>query len=394
MIEWLLLGSLTALVFWVVWRAHFRAVGPDDVSSQAAARLIWQGRLQDLNKRREELTEAAYQAELDRIRAGVLADAGSEDRAHSQGPFVIALALSLVAIFGSAIWGYQQFGGMEQVRYTLDGQQLQDDLDRADSLEQAIALVSASLERFNTPERFFLLGQLFEQGGRVAEAYTAFAKARELAELDALYADVVPEFLAWEAQTLLFSDNSQVDRAASIAQRSLALDPEQTVALGVMGVVGFERRDFALAAEHWERLLALTPMDSPDRVVIAQGLTAAREALGEGGPTLKLVVEASPTVSLDPNTPVFVYARTGASEPAPLVVARVRFGDLPTRLVLSDAMRMGPMGGLGDADTVEVIARAAVSGAVAPKAGDWQGLVGGVSVQDGEVTRIVIDTVL
>ncbi|QGG80041.1 hypothetical protein GH975_05395 [Litorivicinus lipolyticus] len=394
MIEWGLLGALTVLVFWTVWRAHFTTLGADDVSSMAAARVIWQNRLADLKQRRDELTPRRYALELDRIRAGVLADSGDGERVDAQGPKVVALALSLVAVFGATLWGYQQFGGMNQVRYTLDGQALQGELDRAESLEQAIGLVEDSLNRFDSPERYFLLGQLHEQGGALADAHRQFSRARELAELDVQYEPVLSEFLAWEAQTLLFSDRDQVERVAALAERALTLNAEETVALGVMGVLGFELRDFEMAAEYWQRLLALTPADSPDRAVIAQGLAAAREALGQGGPSLKLVIERQPELVVDPNTPVFVYARMAPDQPAPLVVARVRFGDLPTRLVLTDEMRMGPMGGLAGNDRVEVVARVALGGTVAPQAGDWQGSVADVEIAADTVTRVVIDTPL
>lgn len=89
-----------------------------------------------------------------------------------------------------------------------------------------------------------------------------------------------------------------------------------------------------------------------------------------------------------------VYARLGPEQPAPLVVGRISFGDLPLQMVLTDDMRMGPMGGLSGQSSVEVVARVAVSGTVAPQAGDWQGSVAPVDPTAGSMIQLTIDQAL
>lgn len=85
---------------------------------------------------------------------------------------------------GTTYWGYQTYGGLDDVRYAVDDRELRQQLDQATELDQAIDIVQAGIDRFAAPERFYLLGQLLEQTGDLAAAYTAYSRARELAELD------------------------------------------------------------------------------------------------------------------------------------------------------------------------------------------------------------------
>ena len=391
MIEWLILASILVVLFYALWRAHVARVAPDNVDARQAAVSIWQSRVSELAKR-DDLSDAERSRELDRLRAGVLADAGQQTTATQMGPRSLGLLLSIALIMVTAFMGYQQLGGLQQVQLTVDAQQLQDELDQAESLEQAIAVVQAGIDRHPLPERFYTLGQMQEQAGDLGAAYQAYRSARERGELDVVYQEALPEFLAAEAQALLFSDRSQSELAVSLAGRALGLDQENTMALGVLGVAAFDAQNFADAERYWSQLLALVPPQSADAQAIRQGLMLAREALGQSQPAIDLQI-AKPGIDAPADTPVFVYARISQEQPTPMVVARVLLGDLPLALRLTNDMRMGPMQGLPAQGEVEVVARLSLSGSVAPAPGDWQGIARGVSTADGQAS-IQIDTAL
>lgn len=391
MIEWIVIATILVVLFYTLWRAHVARVAPDEVDARQAALVIWKGRAAELAKR-DDLTPEQRDRELDRLRAGVLADAGEQTRVSEMGPRSLGFLLSLGLLMVTALVGYQQLGGMTQVQLTLDARTLQADLDQSESLEDAIDIVQAAIERHALPERYYTLGQLFEQAGDLASAYEAYRSARERGELDQIYAEALPEFLSAEAQALLFSDRSQSDLAISLAGRSLSLDENNTIALGVLGVAAFDAQNFADAERYWSRLLALIPMESPDYQAILQGLEMARAALGQPVPSITLRV-AAPNVDAPAQTPVFIYARASADVPTPLVVARVELGQLPLEITLNNQYRMGPMAGLPAQGQVEVVARVSLSGGVAPARGDWEGVARGVSTAQGQAT-LAIDTQL
>lgn len=391
MIEWVILASILVVLFYSLWRAHVARVAPDNVDARQAALSIWQTRAAELAQR-EDLSEPERQRELDRLRAGVLADAGQQSAASQMGPRSLGLMLSIALILVTAWVGYQQLGGLTQVQLTLDSQQLQSELDQAQSLDEAIAVMQAGIQRHELPERYYSLGQLLEQSGDLAGAYQAYRSARERGELDAVYQQALPEFLAAEAQALLFSDRTQIDLATQLAGRALAAQETNTMALGVLGVAAFDQQNYADAERYWARLLELVPADSADYQAIEQGLRIARQAMGISPPQIQVDL-LRPPLDVPPQTPVFVYARISEQQPTPMVVARVLFDELPMQLVLTNEMRMGPMAGLPVQSQVEVVARLALSGGVVPAPGDWQGVASNVSTDNGRV-QLAIDNPL
>lgn len=391
MIEWVILASILVVLFYSLWRAHVARVAPDNVDARQAALSIWQTRAAELAQR-EDLSEPERQRELDRLRAGVLADAGQQSAASQMGPRSLGLMLSIALILVTAWVGYQQLGGLTQVQLTLDSQQLQGELDQAQSLDEAIAVMQAGIQRHELPERYYSLGQLLEQSGDLAGAYQAYRSARERGELDAVYQQALPEFLAAEAQALLFSDRTQIDLATQLAGRALAAQETNTMALGVLGVAAFDQQNYADAERYWARLLELVPADSADYQAIEQGLRIARQAMGISPPQIQVNL-LRPPLDVPPQTPVFVYARISEQQPTPMVVARVLFDELPMQLVLTNEMRMGPMAGLPVKSQVEVVARLALSGGVVPAPGDWQGVASNVSTDNGRV-QLAIDNPL
>lgn len=391
MIEWIIIAVILVVLFYSLWRAHVARVAPDDIDARQAALVIWKGRAAELAKR-DDLTQEQRDRELDRLRAGVLADAGGQTRVSEMGPRSLGFLLSLGLMLITALVGYQQLGGMTQVQLTVDSRALQAELDQSESLDQAIDIVQAAIERHQLPERYYTLGQLLEQSGDLAAAYQAYRSARERGELDQIYTEALPEFLAAEAQALMFSDRTQAEQAVALAGRSLSLDEDNTIALGILGVAAFDQQNYADAERYWSRLLALVPVDSPDYQAIFQGLEMARSAMGQPTPKITLRV-AAPDVDAPADTSVFIYARISEQVPTPMVVARVELGQLPLELTLDNQYRMGPMAGLPSDGQVEVVARVSLSGGVAPAPGDWQGVATNVSTRDGQAT-VSIDTQL
>ena len=92
-----------------------------------------------------------------------------------------------------------------------------------------------------------------------------------------------------------------------------------------------------------------------------------RVSLGEG-------------VRLPATTTVFLIVRPANGSPMPLAVKRFALSDLPAEVTLSDADAMMPGRSISGAGSVEIIARASVSGNVKAEPGDYEARSGALRV--------------
>jgi cytochrome c-type biogenesis protein CcmH len=98
---------------------------------------------------------------------------------------------------------------------------------------------------------------------------------------------------------------------------------------------------------------------------------------------------------VEPENTVFVLARAVNGQPMPLAVQRLQVKDLPTQVVLSDAMAMTPEFTLSSAGQVELLARVSISGQPQAQPGDLQGRLQPVNVSSQEASiELVIDQVI
>ncbi|HEY6599992.1 MAG TPA: hypothetical protein VIZ30_11785, partial [Pseudomonadales bacterium] len=87
-------------------------------------------------------------------------------------------------------------------------------------------------------------------------------------------------------------------------------------------------------------------------------------------------------VHLPPATTVFLIVRPSDGTPMPLAVKRLTVADLPTVVTLSDSDSMVPGRSLSGAGSVEIVARAAVSGNVKAEPGDYEARSGAMRIAD------------
>jgi cytochrome c-type biogenesis protein CcmH len=105
-------------------------------------------------------------------------------------------------------------------------------------------------------EGWIMLGRSYvalNEFDKAAKAYaSAVARAGDDAALLADYADA-----------LAMAQGRRLEgEPEKIIQRALAIDPQNMKALALAGSAAFEKRDFAVAIQHWERLLKFAPEGS------------------------------------------------------------------------------------------------------------------------------------
>ena len=203
-----------------------------------------------------------------------------------------------------------------------------------------------------------------------------------------------PAVLAQYAQALyLSSDRTLTVKVRALADKALAINPQQTTVLGMMGIASFEQGDFLQAINYWQRLLPMLGPVSPNRQMITAGINQAKVLLGESGVevAVKSAADAQSTVSLqvrvamgeginvDKGASVYVYARAIAGPRMPLAVAKMKVADLPTTVTLDDSMAMAPSFKLSGFEQIELVARVSRNGIANRGPGDIEGLFGPVN---------------
>ena len=394
---WLIGVALAALVLaWVLWPLRSRRPRAP-VSRQAANVSIYRDQLRELEAdlAAGTLAQADYERSRAEVEARLLQDVRGPDatvpleRRSTRGT---ALALG-AAIPVVALAVYLMVGNpatlSRQIDHGATVQQLESMVER---------LAARMRENLDDVQGWQLLGRSYAALGRFKESADAYAQAALRAPRDA-------QLLVDFADALAMARGQRLEgEPEKLVQRALEIDPQNPKGLALAGTAAFERKDFAKAAEYWERMLPLVPADSEDARVIRQNVAEARSLAGQAPPGTAaeaasgalrgtVFLSAQLKAEVAPDDVVFVFARAAEGPPMPLAVARTRVRDLPYEFRLDDSMAMTPAMKLSAFPRVVVGARVSKSGNATPQPGDLQGASAPVPNDFGEV-RVVIDRVV
>ncbi|MEZ5523915.1 MAG: c-type cytochrome biogenesis protein CcmI [Pseudomonadales bacterium] len=399
---WLLAGLLLLATLLFLWwpvlmrRRHIRAVSRQDLNVQAFESQVLDLQV-DLEAGRIEVSQfEALKAELERNLLGDVAQAEKREPGHDsrKGFGVTAVVLSIAVLF-SGLGLYLNLGSSGTLQQMAEQQTLVQKLSTLPP-EQSLALLEQ--EAADNPERsdvWYALANFYYQQGRLADTRRAYDRLLELVGEE-------PSLLAEYAQSLFFLNNNRVDDIGrQVIERTLKVDPRNVRALGLLGIDAFEHELYAQAVTAWQMALDLAP-NAPGAESLRQGIVRARELQGEqpeatAGARLKLMVSLDEKLAsqVEPENTVFVLARAVNGQPMPLAVQRLQVKDLPTQVVLSDAMAMTPEFTLSSAGQVELLARVSISGQPQAQPGDLQGRLQPVNVSSQEASiELVIDQVI
>lgn len=280
-------------------------------------------------------------------------------------------------------------------------------------------------------EGWVMLARTYYSRNRHAEAAKAFARAVELVPGNA-------DLLADYADALGATQGGLAGKPEELIRQALAADPTQWKALALAGTIAFDRKDYAQAVAHWERLKATVPPTAPIAQSIDASIAEARQlgglppaaappaaALAPKAPSASIVAPsasatapartagASPgagaapgagiagTVKLAPvlvgsaapTDTVYIFARPAQGAKTPLAILKRQVKDLPAAFALDDTMAMSPEFALSNFAEVVVGARISRSGNAMPQSGDLEGLSAPVRIGTTGLA-VVIDRTL
>ncbi|MBT4523127.1 MAG: hypothetical protein HOC23_24255 [Halieaceae bacterium] len=325
---------------------------------------------------------------------------------HGARPLPVWLLLPLIAAGSSTLYYY--LGAAPDVAISRQLEALTED----STGQQMGALIEAVEQRFaQRPGNLHyssILGRHYMEQEEYSRASALYRNLARQAPGDS-------QALAYAAQAeYLATGRELTERVETLAERALAIDPQQRTVLGLMGMASFEHGRFSQAIEYWERLLALMSGDSESARMIASVIERARQQLGSEGVELVAEVESglpsahpqanSPKNSLQtspgkatagvttpgvtvrvglpegasvsPADTVFVFARNALSDSRmPIAVRRETADRLPLTLRLDDSNSMAGQK-ISQAESIIVLVQVSPDGGVGEANATWLGQVG------------------
>lgn len=267
---------LTLLVVaWVV-RPLLRPAPQAGVSSQRLNAAIYRDQLQTLERdlARGAISAADYEATQDELQLRLLDDteeSAPARQAHSatfwtarRTAAAIALLLPLGA--GGMYWWLGAPAAIDPVA----SQNVND--------EQIVKMVDGLAARLkanpDNPKGWAMLARSYKAMGRLQEAQEAYAKAGPLIETD-------PDLLVDYADLLAARAGDSLEgQPLVLINKALALNPLHPMSLMLAGNAAYRQGNFAVAVNHWEKLLSVLEPGSPDAQQIETDIAEARAKAG------------------------------------------------------------------------------------------------------------------
>ena len=351
-----------------------RVIGDDKAQHRQAQRDFYRQRQRELlNDREMGLISEEQMAELNAELDKQLLEENAEFSARagiSRGP-VLWLSLLLLPALALPLYDYLGYRldyrllDVQQQLFAAD-QPSEDDLRRFEALVDDILV-----RRPENAELLMTMASIRRQQGNYAEAAKYYERLLDLFPQDA-------DILAQLAQARYLSANRVIDaQTRSLLERSLAVNPQQGTALGVLGIDAFAAGDYLNAITYWQRLQMGLDPQTGEAMVIAAGLNEAKRLAIETGAIegLQLSVDIAPALGDFPNGVLFVVVREPSGSPMPVAAVRlpVRAGTAAFPLTVyvtdSDVIRQGTT--LSDFDSLRVSAHISVKGVAMRSPGDW-----------------------
>lgn len=349
--------------------------------------------------------------------AAAPAPAAASAPAVKHSPRLIAGLAGFAVLF--AIGGYAWLGNPEGIKTAPATGPVAAAVAPDDAASSAHAMTMGQIEgmvaslaerlksRPDDAEGWLMLGRSQAVLGKFDLAIPAYRKVLALQPKNA-------QALADLADALAMTQGQRFDgEPAKLVNEALAAEPDNLKALSIAGTIAFDKKDYAAAAAHWERVVKvagsrgdmadsdlakqaranldearqlaglppLAPPATPTANTAPTAATPAANPLTAGRESVAGRVELAPALAARaaPDDTVFIFARPAAGARMPLAILKKRVRDLPVDFTLDDSMAMSPAARLSGASQVVVGARVSKSGQAMPQPGDLEGLSAAVA---------------
>lgn len=328
----------------------------------------------------------------------------------SARPSTLLIAVcSVLIVVGSGLL-YNQLGASNDLAIT---ELLRVSTTSEYKRENAVELVERlNVQVIKTPEdveAWYLIGRINFELGQYDEAVLGFSSV--LQHLPEEAKEDQAAAMAQLAQAQFFANDRKLDKATeSLLLATLELNPDESTALGLLGVSAYDKRDYPLAVKYWQKLLSFMAPNNPNAMAITGGIDKAISQMDaqqkqqyeqdlltatQAGASIVVTVDVSEDMrkQLPKNADLFVLAKAKSGPPMPLAVKRLNTSSWPITVTLDDSLAMMPSLKLSNFNEIIITARISKSGVGNAKAGDLQGDTGAMAVS-ATSAKVIINTVV
>jgi len=332
----------------------------------------------------------------------VLQDAAGSDAdapVHSDSrPTTLALALLLpLALLVAAL--YWQLGAAPDVQLARNLQGFSADSGEEDYRALMLMVEDRAGQRPDNLHYQAMLGRFYMNAADYGRAKTLYVRLAEQVPGDA-------SALALAAQASYLAADRQLDNDSQLlAEQALSVDPHQRTALGLLGMVSYEKGQYQAAISYWRRLLVMEEPESSGAQMIAGVIARAEAALaGEVAPPasapapvntgagISVRLELAAGSEVAPTDTVFLFARNPAVQSRmPVAVQRLTAAELPVTLRLDDSNSMaGQL--ISQLEQVTIVARVTPGGQPGEEFATLQGELSALQPDTSEqVHRLLLE---
>ena len=379
MIWWLIAGLLLLASLFLVYPfiRPDRTVVQDDADANLQIFRDQQAQL-DSQLQQQEIKQPQYEQ--------LLAEAKQLLLLNSQKPQVeetvvsvkvgrlLPVALLLLPVFCLASYHYLGAAADEKILKMLEvNTQLSVDDPQAQFKQQELfsAIEKRAAQRPDNIYYWILLAKRAVQQNDLSSAQYHYAQAIKASPEDsyllAQYAEI----------TFMLADSQFTDEVNRAIDKAFAIDSSNPTVLGLKGIQAFETEQWQLAITYWQEASRQMEQGSPTATALKAGIARAQMRLGiepeqQLSPQVEISVSIDKAIQFDPNQTVFVALVAISGAPMPLAAKKLRAGDLPTTITLSNSDAVMEGYNLSSVNEVKAVARLSETGSATPQVGDWE----------------------
>lgn len=394
---------LITLAF-VIWPAFSKRNA--HVSQEAENLRLYNQRVEEIssteytNEEREQML-----LELDReFISNESGGAGSTKDASPKQRILTSFAFFILMI-SAVLYLYDDFGAQDELIATellnkMSTTQLTDEEQKT----LKTSLRNAAESDPANEEWAYLYARILSTDGQYEESIATFEKILAGLPQEAK-ADRAAALVQIAQAKFYLADQKADDMIYAYLKSAIALEPSNSQALGMGGIMAFELGYLEEAFSHWKALW-FNMSTRPEAASLEQGIKRIAALLEEQGQEVdlswmaraevKVLVSISDALKsqVTDTDVVFVMAKAVTGPVMPLAAMRIMASDLPMEVALNDSQGMVPGLSLSKFEEVQIIARVAKSGEPIAKPGDLEGKVNPVVVKSDETVSLIIETVV
>ncbi|RUO26351.1 c-type cytochrome biogenesis protein CcmI [Aliidiomarina minuta] len=364
---------------------------------QESNRELYEARMREMKLEMEEgsLSEEEHaQAELE-LKKSFVSDNADDEEPIQEKPAGILIPIILLVLIAVGVylygdsWQQQRYADSALQKLPELSQKILVERDQSASTEDVQTLALGLRQRLeDRPDGniWAIYGRLMMQLRMLDEALEAFERSLSLEP------DSTSTLITYSQALIMSGSDSELGQAARNIRRVIEVQPMNAEALGLLGVIAFERGDYEQAVQAWEITLPLLDQSDPRYTAIEQSLEQAQERLS--GDLIYVTVTVDITDELRNEMPfnanLFVFIRDPDGERAPAAVVRQRVSDFPITVTLSEEDAMMPEHTLATIDNWLLSARLTTEDTIEVRPGVMEARPRMLSRESGQQVNIII----